>query len=215
LSDGKFIKPTNVKGYSVVRLRFNTARGEKEQKKFDLLTKQKAKLAKKLKTQIENKESKKLIAETAKELKTFSENLSQKFIDDFNERTIRFNGLVHRLVAANFLKKPKTKAPLFVTHLDHNKQNNRADNLKWVTLPELVEHQMTNPRNIEQKRQRKLHPELNRRNVKLSVEQVMQLKKLMNQGKPMRELVMQFKVTETQLWRIKKGENWGLVKAAK
>jgi hypothetical protein len=43
----------------------------------------------------------------------------------------------------------------------------------------------------------------------------MLLKKLLNQGKPMRTLVKQFKVTNTQILRIKRGENWADVEAAK
>jgi uncharacterized protein YerC len=42
----------------------------------------------------------------------------------------------------------------------------------------------------------------------------MLLKKMLNQGKPMRTLVKQFKVTDTQILRIKRGENWGDIEAA-
>jgi hypothetical protein len=42
----------------------------------------------------------------------------------------------------------------------------------------------------------------------------MLLKKLLNQGKPMRTLVKQFKITDTQILRIKRGENWKEIKAA-
>ncbi len=50
---------------------------------------------------------------------------------------------------------------------------------------------------------------------KLTVTKVMLLKKLLNQGKPMRMLVKQFKITDTQILRIKRGENWADVQAAK
>jgi hypothetical protein len=43
----------------------------------------------------------------------------------------------------------------------------------------------------------------------------MLLKKLLNQGRPMRMLVKQFKITDTQILRIKRGENWADVQAAK
>ena len=42
----------------------------------------------------------------------------------------------------------------------------------------------------------------------------MLLKKLMNEGKPMKQLVKQFKITETQILRIKKGINWSEIPAA-
>ena len=42
----------------------------------------------------------------------------------------------------------------------------------------------------------------------------MLMKKLINQGKPMKQLVKLFKVTDTQILRIKRGENWADIKAA-
>jgi hypothetical protein len=42
----------------------------------------------------------------------------------------------------------------------------------------------------------------------------MLLKKLLNEGKPMKQLVKQFKITDTQILRIKRGENWSNVPAA-
>jgi len=44
---------------------------------------------------------------------------------------------------------------------------------------------------------------------------VMLMKKMINQGKPMKQLVRQFKVTDTQISRIKRGENWADIEAAK
>lgn len=43
----------------------------------------------------------------------------------------------------------------------------------------------------------------------------MLLKKMINQDKPMKQLVRQFKVTGTQILRIKRGENWADIPAAK
>ena len=43
----------------------------------------------------------------------------------------------------------------------------------------------------------------------------MLLKKLINEGKPMKQLVRQFKVSDTQILRIHRGENWGDIEAAK
>ena len=40
---------------------------------------------------------------------------------------------IHRLVAMAFIPKPESKEKLVVNHLDENPENNRADNLEWVT----------------------------------------------------------------------------------
>lgn len=42
--------------------------------------------------------------------------------------------LVHRLVAETWINKPNDKNE--VNHIDHNKENNSADNLEWVTREE-------------------------------------------------------------------------------
>lgn len=51
-------------------------------------------------------------------------------------------------------------------------------------------------------------------NTKLTVTKVMLLKKLLNQNKPVRQLIKQFKITDMQVYRIKPGENWKHVPAA-
>ena len=50
--------------------------------------------------------------------------------------------LAHRVIADIFLLKPVGKD--FVNHKDGNKQNNRADNLEWVTRSENMQHAYEN-----------------------------------------------------------------------
>jgi hypothetical protein len=42
--------------------------------------------------------------------------------------------LIHRLVALHFVDNPEGKPE--VDHIDHNRQNNNADNLRWLTKSE-------------------------------------------------------------------------------
>ncbi|MEP7231535.1 MAG: HNH endonuclease [Ginsengibacter sp.] len=214
VSDGNIINGSMINGYRIVRLKLYTPRDEKTQNRLNYLQKQSLKLSRKLKSLKENKESKKTIEETANLLDSFKKNLSKKFQDDLKERTVNYHSLIHRLVAKYFLKKPTTKQTI-VAHLDHNKLNNRAHNLKWMTPEENYEHQKSSPYVIKEKLERRYRRNTNSGVTKLTVTKVMLLKKMLKQGKPMKQLVKQFKVTDTQIYRIKRGENWADIEAAK
>ena len=168
----------------------------------------------KLRSVKENNEEEKVIEEKTNLLESFKKNLSKKFQDDLKERTINYHSLVHRLVAVYFLNEPKADQTI-VSHLDHDKLNNRANNLKWMTPEENYEHQKNSPLVIQEKSERRYRRTPGSAVNKLTVTKVMLLKKLIRQGKPMKQLVRQFKVTDTQIYRIKRGENWGDIEAAK
>lgn len=214
ISNGNIIKGSMTEGYRIVRLKLYRPREETTQIRLNNLQQQVFKLSRKLKSQVKNGESKQIITETSKLLDTFKKNLSKKFQQDLKGRTINYHALVHRLVADYFLPRPTSKQTI-VAHLDYDKLNNRASNLKWMTPEENYEHQKSSPHVIKEKQLRRNRQQANPNRAKLTVTRVMLLKKLLNEGKPMKQLVKRFKVTDTQIIRIKRGENWSNVPAAK
>ena len=214
VSDGNIVNGSMINGYRIIRLKLYRPRDEKVQKRLDYLQQQVFKLSRKLKSIEPTRDNKKLIQETTELATSMKKNLSKKFQDDLKERTINYHSLIHRLVADYFLKKPTAKQTI-VAHIDHDKLNNRASNLVWMTPEENYEHQKKSPLVIKEKQERRFRRKENSRATKLTVTKVMLLKKLLNQGKPMKQLVRQFKVTDTQIFRIKRGENWADIQAAK
>lgn len=214
VSNGNIVNGSMINGYRIIRLKLYHPRDEKIQNRLNYLQQQVFKLARKLKSLKDNDESKKVINETSELLDSLKNNLGKKFQADLKTRTINYHSLIHRLVANYFLKEPTAKQTI-VAHLDYNKLNNRASNLKWMTAEENYEHQKNSPYVIKEKEERRHKRKENSRSTKLSVTKVMLMKKLINQGKPMKQLVKQFKVTDTQILRIKRGENWAEIEAAK
>ena len=214
ISDGNLVNGSIINGYRIIRLKLYRPREENVQAKFDYLQQQVFKLARKLKSQTQNGESKQVISDTTLLLDTFKKKLSKQFQDDLKERTINYHSLFHRLVAHYFLEAP-TNQHTIVAHLDYEKLNNRAYNLRWMTPEENYEHQKHSPYVIKELQERRQKRKENSRATKLSVTKVMLMKKLINQGKTMKQLVRQFKVTDTQIFRIKRGENWADIEAAK
>jgi HNH endonuclease/NUMOD4 motif len=213
LSDGNILNGSMVNGYKIIRLKFFLDREESLQRKLDYQQKQIAKFSKKITEMKLNKASKTAIKEATSLLENLKSNLKAKYAQDTKERTINYHSLVHRLVATYFLKKPTSKETV-VGHINYDKLNNKASNLKWMTIAENQIHQQSSPYVIAENATRR---ESNRttRTTKLSVTKVMLLKKLLLEGKAINKLAKQFKVSDTQIIRIKRNENWGDVPAAK
>ncbi|QKZ12543.1 NUMOD4 domain-containing protein [Spirosoma sp. KUDC1026] len=112
------------------------------------------------------------------------------------------NRYVHKLVAESFLHRDSDQQT-FVIHLDHDKQNNHYQNLKWVTKDTMVEHNRQNPNVINRPVVR------NSSNYKLTESKVKMIKKLLlNDKNRLKMIAKQFGITHTQLNRIRSGENW-------
>lgn len=112
------------------------------------------------------------------------------------------NFYVHKLVAECFVEQP-SELHKYVIHLDFEKQNNRAENIKWITREELRVHNSKNPAIIN----RRVPPRTS--SYKLTTSQVRMIKKMVkNKKNRLKMIAKQFGITHTQLNRIRSGENW-------
>lgn len=210
-SNGNILKGSITEGYRVIRTKFYKPRTDKKEQFFIDLKSEISDLTSK-KKELKETSFYSTAAETMTELiQQKKEQLSEKLQKDLKKRTINHAILVHRAVATCFLPKPKRKETV-VGHIDHDKLNNRVENLKWMTPEENKVHQFNSPAVIAEKKIRQYTNRGRTNGAKLTVTQVMHLKMLLQQGKPIKQLVKQFKISEMQVSRIKKGENWAHVK---
>ncbi|WP_136666933.1 HNH endonuclease [Flavobacterium sp. H122] len=131
-----------------------------------------------------------------------------------NGRRKSFGTLTHRLVALHFVGQPSKKHN-FVAHLDFDKSNNHHSNLKWMTMEENIKHQQDSPYVIKAKALANINRPIRITRSKLTIHQVMVIKKRINENIPLSKLAKRYKVSETQLLRIKRGINWGNIAPAK
>lgn len=108
---------------------------------------------------------------------------------------------IHRLVAETFIRRPSSEHN-YVIHVDYDKQNNHRSNLAWVTEKELVDHNNQNPAVLKKRST----------GYKLTESDVKVIKRLLRSNKTRLSMIAKrFKITHTQLNRIRSGENWGNV----
>jgi hypothetical protein len=120
---------------------------------------------------------------------------------------------IYKLVAEFFI--PKTSEDQqHVLHLDYVRDNDLVKNLKWATYEERLEHYRRSPHVINSKKKLIEH-NIKADGRKLTATRVMYLKKLLNDPNNktrMKMLAKQFGISEMQVSRIKRGENWGHIK---
>lgn len=127
------------------------------------------------------------------------------------DESVRF--MVHRAVAQVFVK-PTSKSQKSVIHINHNKKDNKATNLKWASPKEVTEHNYNSEAMqgaFEKMAQRFIDA---KKGKKLKLAEVIQIKKLL--ANPKRKLsypqiAEKYGVSERAISRIKSGENWGMV----
>lgn len=217
--EGRILKGTLQEGYPIIRLTFPNPVAPKDQVKlveFDSKIKAFSILIKALKSQLK-------VGDASLEEEILQKTLIQKDLVNkrkkanrkYKLKTVKYCGLlIHRAVAELFLELPVNKEK-FVIHLDYDKENNFAENLKWATQKEVTSHQMSNPKIAIKKREEKFSGKSTsfHHNSKLSENEVILIKrKLKKEGMTLRKLGKQFGVSDMQIHRIKTGENWSSVK---
>ena len=110
---------------------------------------------------------------------------------------------IHKLVAEVWHGKP-SENHTFVTHLDGNLKNNHASNLEWHTKESLIEihREISKLKNKSGNQPRKIN------NSKLKASDVVQLKSMLQRGIVQAKIAKLFSISEMQVTRIKRGENW-------
>ncbi|MCY7292962.1 MAG: NUMOD4 motif-containing HNH endonuclease [Ferruginibacter sp.] len=214
LSDGNVLNGSLTEGYKIIRLKFFKPTEPGDAKKILKKQKQIAAQMQDIKFLKANNAKKSFLKEEEEELLSFKKSLSKLFAENTKKRTINYHSLFHRLVAYYFLPKPSAGKTI-VSHLDHNKLNNTVNNLEWMTIKDNSVHQQFSPHVIAEKQNRMYSGKGSSRTTKLTVTKVMLLKKLLNEGKTVKQMVKQFKVSDMQIIRIRRGENWGSIPAAK
>ncbi|HLF52736.1 hypothetical protein [Flavobacterium sp.] len=139
--------------------------------------------------------------------KTFGYKISQE------GKRVNKRFFIFKLVAEYFITKT-SEDQTYVLHLDYNRDNDDVRNLKWATREEMIAHGKKSPHVIQAKKNLIEH---NRKSdgTKLTITKVILIKKMLQNPDRKTRLKMiakQFGVSETQIIRIQKGENWGYIK---
>ncbi len=113
---------------------------------------------------------------------------------------------IHRSVAKFYCEKPSAKHN-FVIHKDFNRDNNYYQNLVWVNAEGLRQHMLKHPN------YKKSRVESHGTGLKLTADRVKIIKRKLAENKTrVRILAKQFNISDTMMYRIKAGTNWGHVK---
>ncbi len=124
-----------------------------------------------------------------------------------DDKDVAHSVLVHHVIAKAFLKTPKKKKTHLI-HLDYVKDNNHADNLKWVSDKKFSLHLSSNPKLTNRTKEELIT------NKKLNPAKVKEIKILLKKKNAVpSKIATKYKISHTQINRIKSGENWSHIKA--
>ena len=132
--------------------------------------------------------------------------LNPSQIGGFKVVSLKYKGsskhfLVHKLVAEAFVEK-LSPDQIVVIHLDWNKANNHYSNLEWSTKAESYKRM-----HIRLQEERKKKGKVVTYS-KLKPDEVALIKSMIERGVKQKLIAKMFCVSEMQITRIKRGENW-------
>ena len=224
LTNGKILNGSYINGYRVIRFKFFKEHDTQAEEKLKAPRLQIAELVSEIralklqakKQEIKDKSYRSLLKQIEIQTKAL-DKIRAAYKKQYNavelKRAINLGALVHRMVAECFLERP-SPAHTIVAHMDHDCLNNQVINLKWMTKEENMAHQRISPHVIAAKKNRTELRDPKNKVYKLTMASVMLIKKKIEQGVSLRILAKSFKVSETQLLRIKRGENWANINPA-
>lgn len=129
----RILKGALSKGYKIIRLKLYQPKDPETQYIFDELKKEISDL--------KRTKAKKHYAESIDQrIERKKKELDEKRAENLKKRTINHVLMIHVLVAKYFLPEPKTEETELI-HVDFDKLNNRATNLKWMTPQQSQKHQ--------------------------------------------------------------------------
>lgn len=138
--------------------------------------------------------------------------LNPSKIGGFKVVSLRYQGhskhfLVHKLVAEFFVPKEKEDQTV-VIHLDWNKTNNHYSNLQWSTKAESYKRMHIRLQEIRKSKGRVVTYS------KLKPDEVVLIKNMLVRGVRQKVIAKMFCVSEMQITRIKRGDNWANIEAS-
>ncbi|MEM7552334.1 MAG: HNH endonuclease [Bacteroidota bacterium] len=111
------------------------------------------------------------------------------------KRAIKY---LHKVIAETFLNRG-CETQNVVIHVDHDKENNQVENLRWANRHEHLLHQKNNPKVVHKGR---------KHGYKITPDDVKEIFRLVEEGRSKAELARRFKVSATQIRRILLRKNW-------
>lgn len=128
-------------------------------------------------------------------------NVGGFMVVDMIVKERRHHFCVHKLTAETFLPPPE-EGQTVVIHLDWNKKNNYFKNLCWVSKEESYQRMHARLSENRKKSGKRVT------NSRLKNADILVLKEMLQKGVKQKVIAKLFRISEMQVTRIKRGENW-------